>query len=66
MEWNNLPWREIEKVVFKLQKRIYQASKDGNIKAVSKRRGNYPGTPRTNLEILHRHCHDYIHKQRYA
>ncbi len=36
VEWNNLPWREIEKVIFKLQKRIYQASKDGDIKAVRK------------------------------
>lgn len=26
-EWKNLPWKEIEKGVFKLQKRIYQASR---------------------------------------
>src|SRR6266446_7221587 len=25
-EWNTLPWRTIERSVFKLQKRIYQAS----------------------------------------
>src|SRR5260370_39672031 len=25
-EWNSLPWRTIERSVFKLQKRIYQAS----------------------------------------
>lgn len=37
VEWNNLPWREIEKVIFKLQKRIYQASKDGDIKVIRKK-----------------------------
>jgi hypothetical protein len=25
--WNTIPWKKIEKNVFKLQKRIYQASK---------------------------------------
>lgn len=25
-EWKNIPWRRIERNVFKLQKRIYQAS----------------------------------------
>src|SRR3989442_10309247 len=29
-EWNTLPWRTIERGVFKLQKRIYQASQTGN------------------------------------
>ena len=29
-EWNTLPWRSIERSVFKLQKRIYQASQTGN------------------------------------
>src|SRR5437667_4544068 len=27
-EWNTLPWRMIERTVFKLQKRIYQASQN--------------------------------------
>src|SRR5260370_34155055 len=27
-EWNTLPWRTIERSVFKLQKRIYQASQN--------------------------------------
>jgi RNA-directed DNA polymerase len=35
-EWKNLPWREIERAVFKLQKRIYQASLRGDRKAVHK------------------------------
>ncbi|MDJ0693775.1 group II intron reverse transcriptase/maturase [Mastigocoleus sp. MO_188.B34] len=33
-EWKNLPWKKIQVKVFKLQKRIYQASLSGNIKKV--------------------------------
>ena len=33
-EWKDLPWRKIERDVFKLQKRIYQASRRGDVKAV--------------------------------
>jgi RNA-directed DNA polymerase len=33
-EWNTLNWRAIEKSVFKLQKRIYQASRRGDVKTV--------------------------------
>ncbi|MGB3651997.1 MAG: reverse transcriptase N-terminal domain-containing protein [Rivularia sp. (in: cyanobacteria)] len=29
-EWNTIPWRKLEKNVFKLQKRIYQASRRGD------------------------------------
>ena len=35
-EWDTLNWRKLEKRVFKLQKRIYQASQNGNIKLVRK------------------------------
>ena len=28
-EWETIPWRKLEKTVFKLQKRIYQASLNG-------------------------------------
>lgn len=35
-EWKTISWREIEKNVFKLQKRIYQASSSGNVKLVRK------------------------------
>jgi RNA-directed DNA polymerase len=34
--WNTIPWKKIEKNVFKLQKRIYQASNRGNVKTVRK------------------------------
>jgi RNA-directed DNA polymerase len=33
-EWNTIPWRKIERKVFKLQKRIYQAERRGDVKAV--------------------------------
>jgi len=33
-EWNDLPWKAIEKQVFKLQKRIYRASLRGDRKTV--------------------------------
>ena len=33
-EWKNTNWRKLERVVFKLQKRIYKASSRGDVKAV--------------------------------
>lgn len=36
IEWNEIPWRKLERKVFKLQKRIFKASKRGDIKAVRK------------------------------
>ncbi|WP_066424121.1 group II intron reverse transcriptase/maturase [Anabaena sp. 4-3] len=34
VEWKDIPWKKIERVVFKLQKRIYRASNRGDVKAV--------------------------------
>ena len=34
MDWNTIPWRKLERKVFKLQKRIYRASARGDVKAV--------------------------------
>ncbi len=34
VEWRQINWRQLEKRVFKLQKRIYQASKRGDVKAL--------------------------------
>jgi RNA-directed DNA polymerase len=34
VEWKNLNWRKLERVTFKLQKRIYQASERGDVKAL--------------------------------
>ena len=33
-EWNTLPWRKLERSVFKLQQRIYRASNRGDVKTV--------------------------------
>ncbi|MDJ0800490.1 MAG: group II intron reverse transcriptase/maturase [Calothrix sp. MO_167.B12] len=33
-KWNKIPWRKLERKLFKLQKRIYQASQRGNVKKV--------------------------------
>jgi RNA-directed DNA polymerase len=33
-EWNTLPWRGLERSVFKLQQRIYRASNRGDLKTV--------------------------------
>jgi RNA-directed DNA polymerase len=35
-EWKDLPWKQIQRRVFKLQKRIYRASCCGNVKALHK------------------------------
>jgi RNA-directed DNA polymerase len=34
--WQDLPWKKIERAIFKLQKRIYQASKRGDTQTVHK------------------------------
>ena len=34
MEWKNIPWRKLDRRVFKLQKRIFKASQRGDVKAV--------------------------------
>ncbi len=36
VEWKDLKWRKLERVTFKLQKRIFQASERGDVKAVRK------------------------------
>ncbi|WP_287255717.1 group II intron reverse transcriptase/maturase [Moorena sp. SIO4E2] len=33
-KWKDIPWRKLERMVFKLQKRIYQASRCGNVAVV--------------------------------
>jgi len=35
-EWETIPWEKVERVVFKLQKRIYQASERDDRKTVHK------------------------------
>ena len=33
-DWSLLPWRKLERHVYRLQKRIYRASERGNVQAV--------------------------------
>ena len=35
-EWRDINWRKLERSVYKLQKRIYQASNRGDVKTVRK------------------------------
>lgn len=32
--WNEIPWQKLEKIVYKLQKRIYKASRRGDVRTV--------------------------------
>ncbi len=34
--WNDINWRKVERYVFKLQKRIYAASRRGDVKQIRK------------------------------
>jgi len=34
VEWNQVKWRKLERKVYKLQKRIFQASQRGDVKAI--------------------------------
>jgi RNA-directed DNA polymerase len=34
VEWKYLNWRQLERVTFKLQKRIFQASERGDVKTL--------------------------------
>jgi RNA-directed DNA polymerase len=34
VEWNQINWRKVEGLTFKLQKRIFQASERGDVKAL--------------------------------
>ncbi|MBC6477824.1 MAG: group II intron reverse transcriptase/maturase [Hormoscilla sp. GM7CHS1pb] len=38
-DWNAVPWRKLERVVFKLQKRIYRATQQGNKRLVRRLQG---------------------------
>ena len=34
VEWKDISWRKLERVIYKLQKRIYRASQRGDVKAI--------------------------------
>jgi RNA-directed DNA polymerase len=47
VEWHSINWRKLERRVYKLQKRIYQASARGDVKTISQ-------TPKDVDEVLER------------
>jgi 5-methylcytosine-specific restriction endonuclease McrA len=65
--WQDIPWHKVERAVFKLQQRIYRASRHGDVfkhgedmverdHIIPTSRGGDGKT--TNLQLLHGHCHD--------
>ncbi|MBO1348353.1 MAG: reverse transcriptase N-terminal domain-containing protein [Hormoscilla sp. GUM202] len=38
-DWKAVPWRKLERIVFKLQKRIYRAAEEGNKRKVRRLQG---------------------------
>ncbi len=56
VEWNEIDWRKVEKSVFKLQKRIYQASKDDNVR---KLRRNVLKENKKSLSLI-RYADDFL------
>jgi len=44
-EWKNVPWRKVERAVYKLQKRIYRASQ----RRPSRYQCQWPNTPRSRM-----------------
>ena len=63
-DWKTLPWRDIQRNVFRLQQRIYRAERRGDIE-VHHWDGNRLNNRYANLVLLHGHCHDEIHDKRY-
>jgi hypothetical protein len=69
-DWAALPWKEFQRNVHRLQKRIYQATRRGDatlrfaaedILEVHHQDGNRNNNRFTNLVLLHGHCHDRVH-----
>ena len=58
-EWRALPWKQLQRTVFRLQKRIYQVSLRGDTRQVVQLQKE----GLDNLQLLHRHCHDQKTKQ---
>ena len=74
-DWQALPWSEIERTVYRLQQRIYQAASCGDVKRglrlratdvleVHHRDGNHHNHHYLNLALIHGHCHDFVHRSK--
>ena len=49
-KWKAIPWKKLQKVVFRLQVRIYKAQKNGNALLVRKRLSRLYGDKRCLFE----------------
>ncbi len=69
-DWRTLPWKDIQRNVFRLQKRIYRAARQGlpftteDVMEVHHHDGNHSNNYFDNLRLLHGHCHDVVHGSR--
>ncbi len=59
--WQDKPWKPFQRVVFRLQKRIYRARLRRDQLEVHHRDGNRANNRMPNLALLHLHCHDAAH-----
>ena len=58
VEWNNIDWRKVELYVFKLQKKIYQANINGNVKKLRKLQKTLSNSYRAKLLAVRRVSQD--------
>jgi hypothetical protein len=69
-DWKALPWKKIQRGVFRLQQRIYQAERRGeyfeteDVIEVHHWDRDRLNNRCVNLVLLHGHCHDDIHGKR--
>jgi 5-methylcytosine-specific restriction endonuclease McrA len=70
--WQAIPWKKVHRHVFRLQKRIYQATRCGDVRTVycglffqhadqleiDHINGKRQDSRYANLQALHGHCHD--------
>jgi len=70
-DWRMLPWKKYQENVYRLQKRIYQAARRGDwnmtedVLEVHHRDHDRKNNRRSNLALLHGHCHDQAHGEQY-
>jgi hypothetical protein len=69
-DWKSLPWKSIQRNVFHLQKRIYQAARRNDIEHVHNlqrlllRSWSARCLAVRHLHLMHGHCHDLVHGSR--
>lgn len=63
MKWNNIKWKPIELYVFKLQKKIYKASKNNNKLKMIRLQKILINSKAAKLKAVHRVTQDNIRKK---